>query len=422
MNAIGDADLCGLALERAEALARATAAPVINRPARVKVTGRAENARRLGCDTRCDRSAHRERTRASLESGQDLESGPGLRSTGISSFRCSSEVPAFTPAGTSSTSRTGRPSRGAAARSRARSSSRSSISMRGARTARRANTASCSSMVCSIRCTLQSPPIGRFTTSAPTWRARPRFREEERRFLNDMPAVLGARAMRALEGVRGLGARIRGRRFRAGARRRGTRVRGERHDGGLPARCPTRCGITGALRSKAVLGAARRMLDKYAGRVTVHGTSGGLELTCLHVLVAFLVYETVRREAPLPTGENHVTLLGDRNLGAARREAGILAFSIGQCTLQATPLPGPQHGYTRSAPAAPRSGGARSSSTVGTRGSVAPRALVRARASDRGPARAEPGCAIRDAKRHGIAMVAIDAVTRGDPQALKAAL
>jgi len=48
MNAIGDADFCADALLRAEALLRATAAPVINRPERVRVTGRVANARRLG--------------------------------------------------------------------------------------------------------------------------------------------------------------------------------------------------------------------------------------------------------------------------------------------------------------------------------------------------------------------------------------
>ncbi len=48
MNAIGDADFCAVALARAEALLRATPAPVINRPERVGVTGRVENARRLG--------------------------------------------------------------------------------------------------------------------------------------------------------------------------------------------------------------------------------------------------------------------------------------------------------------------------------------------------------------------------------------
>lgn len=47
VNAIGDADLCEFALSRAEEILAHTAAPVINRPVRIKTTGRAENARRL---------------------------------------------------------------------------------------------------------------------------------------------------------------------------------------------------------------------------------------------------------------------------------------------------------------------------------------------------------------------------------------
>ena len=47
MNAIGDADLCADALDRAERLLMQSTAPVINAPARVRPTGRAENARRL---------------------------------------------------------------------------------------------------------------------------------------------------------------------------------------------------------------------------------------------------------------------------------------------------------------------------------------------------------------------------------------
>jgi len=47
VNAIGDADLCADALVRAEQLLARSAAPVINRPVRVRVTGRVENARRL---------------------------------------------------------------------------------------------------------------------------------------------------------------------------------------------------------------------------------------------------------------------------------------------------------------------------------------------------------------------------------------
>lgn len=47
-NAIGDADLCQTGLQKAQALLARTAAPVINDPARVCVTGRLENAQRLG--------------------------------------------------------------------------------------------------------------------------------------------------------------------------------------------------------------------------------------------------------------------------------------------------------------------------------------------------------------------------------------
>jgi Tfp pilus assembly protein PilF len=47
VNAIGDADQCGTALARAEELLAASTAPIINPPARVRATGRAGNARRL---------------------------------------------------------------------------------------------------------------------------------------------------------------------------------------------------------------------------------------------------------------------------------------------------------------------------------------------------------------------------------------
>ena len=47
VNAIGDADACGAALDAASAILSRTSAPVLNPPARVLGTGRAENARRL---------------------------------------------------------------------------------------------------------------------------------------------------------------------------------------------------------------------------------------------------------------------------------------------------------------------------------------------------------------------------------------
>ena len=48
VNAIGDADLCAVALSRCEAVLAESRAPIINRPVRVQATGRAEIARRLG--------------------------------------------------------------------------------------------------------------------------------------------------------------------------------------------------------------------------------------------------------------------------------------------------------------------------------------------------------------------------------------
>ena len=47
LNAIGDADLCGDALAAAQSLAALSIAPVVNAPAAVMATGRAENAQRL---------------------------------------------------------------------------------------------------------------------------------------------------------------------------------------------------------------------------------------------------------------------------------------------------------------------------------------------------------------------------------------
>jgi hypothetical protein len=47
LNAIGDADLCGPALDAAETALRQTSAPIINPPSSVRVTGRAANSERL---------------------------------------------------------------------------------------------------------------------------------------------------------------------------------------------------------------------------------------------------------------------------------------------------------------------------------------------------------------------------------------
>jgi glutathione synthase/RimK-type ligase-like ATP-grasp enzyme len=48
VNLLGDADIGARALDLAEAIVARSSAPLINPPARVRLTGRAENARRLG--------------------------------------------------------------------------------------------------------------------------------------------------------------------------------------------------------------------------------------------------------------------------------------------------------------------------------------------------------------------------------------
>lgn len=86
-NAIGDADLCGPALELADRLLGETRAPVINRPGRVVPTGRAENAARLGalCGVVTPRMAKLPRARLTAEGleGQGFQFPLLLRAPGF---------------------------------------------------------------------------------------------------------------------------------------------------------------------------------------------------------------------------------------------------------------------------------------------------------------------------------------------------
>ena len=72
-NAVGDADLCSVGLARAQALLAHTSAPVINPPARVARTGRVDNAHRLGRLPGVIAPATRAISR------QGLRSDPGLK-------------------------------------------------------------------------------------------------------------------------------------------------------------------------------------------------------------------------------------------------------------------------------------------------------------------------------------------------------
>jgi hypothetical protein len=82
-NGIGDADLCQAGLRRAQALVSRTLAPVINAPERVRVTGRAQNARRLGQLPDVIAPSIRRLTRAALASSADLAFPLLLRAPGF---------------------------------------------------------------------------------------------------------------------------------------------------------------------------------------------------------------------------------------------------------------------------------------------------------------------------------------------------
>jgi hypothetical protein len=86
-NAIGDADLCPLALARAETLLARTRAPVINPPERVRGTGRVENARRLARLPGVIAPAMRAVTRSGLQSDGALGFPLLLRTPGFHTGR-----------------------------------------------------------------------------------------------------------------------------------------------------------------------------------------------------------------------------------------------------------------------------------------------------------------------------------------------
>jgi len=194
MNAIGDADLCAAALESAEALVARSTAPVINRPALVKVTGRAENARRMSAIPDVVAPRIETRTRASLESiGQ---SEPGLE------FPLLLRSPGF---------HTGRhfvrvETREALAGALATLAGEELLAIeyldaRGPDgKARKYRVMFIDGVLYPLHLAVSSDWKVHYFSADMARNAA--FREEELRFLQDMPGVLGPRAMRALERVR----------------------------------------------------------------------------------------------------------------------------------------------------------------------------------------------------------------------------
>jgi len=196
MNAIGDADLCAQALGCAEALAARSTAPVINRPALVRMTGRAENARRMGTIPDVVAPRIEARTRGSLEAGAAGPSDPGLkfplllRSPGFHTGRHFLRVEgreALTGAlGTLAGERL------------------LAIEYLDARgpdgMARKYRVMFIDGVLYPLHLAISSDWKVHYFSADMARNAA--FREEERRFLHDMPGVLGPRAMRALERVR----------------------------------------------------------------------------------------------------------------------------------------------------------------------------------------------------------------------------
>ena len=193
MNAIGDADLCASALERAEALVGQSTAPVINRPARVKATGRAENARRLGVIPDVVAPRIETRTRASLQPAGPSEIGLTfpvlLRSPGFHTGRHFVRVE-------------GREGLAGALATLA-GEELLAIEYLDARgpdgMARKYRVMFIDGKLYPLHLAVSSDWKVHYFSADMARNAA--FREEEQRFLLDMPAALGPRAMRALERV-----------------------------------------------------------------------------------------------------------------------------------------------------------------------------------------------------------------------------
>ena len=189
VNAIGDADLCAEALEHAEALADGTQAPVVNHPARIKLTGRAENARRLAAIPGVIAPRIERLSRAALGEARDLAFPLLLRSPGFHTgrhfvyvaSRADLEAAVAGLAGDELLAIQYLDARGADGM------------------ARKYRVMFVDGRAYPLHLAISSDwKVHYFSADMARSAA---FREEERRFLEDMPGVLGARAMQALGGI-----------------------------------------------------------------------------------------------------------------------------------------------------------------------------------------------------------------------------
>jgi hypothetical protein len=253
VNAVGDADLCALALARAEALLAGSRAPVINAPARVRPTGRAENARRLAAIPGVIAPRIEALHKAELAAAAARLQFPLLlRSLGFHTGRHFVFVAERHELERSAASLAG--------------DELLAIEYLDARgqdgKARKYRIMFIDGVAYPLHLAISSDwKVHYFSADMAR---EERFREEERRFLNDMPGVLGARAMRALEGIaRALGLEYAGVDF--GLAPDGSVLVFEAN-ATMVVFPPTPEPMWDYRRPAidTVLGAARRMLDKYA--------------------------------------------------------------------------------------------------------------------------------------------------------------
>ncbi len=189
LNAIGDADLCSAALASAERMVADDATPVINHPAQVRLTGRQDNARRLAGvpDVKVPRTTML--SRSAILAGADVSfpillRAPGFH-TGQHFFRAESrrdleEAVAELP--------------GEDLLAIEYVNARGSDGM-----ARKYRAMFIDGVIYPLHLAIGADWKVHYFTAGMA--ANPAFREEERRFLDDMSATLGVPAMTALSRI-----------------------------------------------------------------------------------------------------------------------------------------------------------------------------------------------------------------------------
>jgi hypothetical protein len=204
MNAIGDADLCAPALASAAALLANSTAPVINAPDLVRVTGRRANAQRLGRLPDVIAPRIEACSAAQLRSARNLKYPLLLRRTGFHSGQHFTYVadPAGLEAAVTELLPGGDPAAGGAAGgTEERLLAIEYLDARGADgLARKYRVMFVDGVMYPLHLAISRDwKVHYFTSDMAT---DLEHREEERRFLENMPVVLGSRAMTALESIR----------------------------------------------------------------------------------------------------------------------------------------------------------------------------------------------------------------------------